>query len=131
MNRHTLPRRFAALLLAGLVCASSTGLALHDPACLHHQAAGGEEPAGVHDAAHDADHHAGSGHEHAPTEEDCQCLGFCALAGQVHATVATGGVQLHLAAAVTTEGEAPHAGLAVPVPAPAIQPPATGPPALS
>jgi len=153
MVKHTLPRRLTALLLAGLVCAASTGLALHDPDCPHHAhgaavqteaLAGSGAPAaghpghaveahpGTHAAAHHGDavedHSTG---EHLPGEQDCDCLGFCALAGQIHASTASGAVQLRLLTPAPTVVGGEYVAGRVPAAVPAIQPPATGPPALS
>lgn len=145
MVKRTLPRRLTALLLAGLVCAASSGLAIHDPDCAHHQhgaAAHEDGHAGHVDAGPASAGHAASdvpaGHAathapagDAPAGQDCQCLGFCALAGQVHATVATGAGQLRLAAAPPTVVGRASAAHRVPTRVPALQPPATGPPVLS
>ena len=117
-----------SLLLCGGVVAASSGLAVHDPDCAHHAPATESHHGAM---AHHGDHHQGSeqrtGHEPAPW--DCDCAGFCAIAGAAAEAAPSGAVTGPIAdpgivpadLVATVVVLEPYRGL--------VLPPSTGPPA--
>ncbi len=130
---RTLTRRLLALFLLGGVVAASSGFAIHDPDCIHH-AVPGERHHLPGDAGAD-EHGLGEGmHGHpapeAPAEQDCECLGFCAVEGAQGLSAPHGTHQV-LAVPATQDDGSLEPARDVPVAAPStLLPPATGPPVL-